>query len=282
MSVQASASRARAWIVARADGVTLGFTDHDLPLTVLGVACRAGSGFTPSAWSEEAPGGSDMDIIGALQDDVIEGPDIEGGLYDDAEVAMYWVDWTGVYPPRLVHASRIGEVRRESSGRYVATLVGYGSRATLAKGTVISAQCQLEFGGAVSGRTGRGCGYDLTQESARGTGTVSFLDTDRRFELTGLTLASLSAIHGSLRWVTGANVGHRAEIREHDVVAGVTAVTLVHAPARPIAVGDEAEITIGCDRSHSRCVQLGNAARFGAFFPPPEDDVVRYTDPAQT
>ena len=37
------------WRLARADGVVLGFTDHDRDLTVDGVTCRAASGWTAGA-----------------------------------------------------------------------------------------------------------------------------------------------------------------------------------------------------------------------------------------
>ena len=38
-----------AWVLRRRDGAVMGFTDHDRDLSVEGVVCRAGSGWTAGA-----------------------------------------------------------------------------------------------------------------------------------------------------------------------------------------------------------------------------------------
>ena len=73
----------RCWIVERADGVRLGFTDHDRDLVVEGVTCEAASALTASA--VESSTGLSMDtrsVSGALRSDAIGEADIERGLYD--------------------------------------------------------------------------------------------------------------------------------------------------------------------------------------------------------
>ena len=42
-------TRARAWALTRADGVVMGFTDHDRDLSFDGITFRAGTGMTASA-----------------------------------------------------------------------------------------------------------------------------------------------------------------------------------------------------------------------------------------
>ncbi len=44
-----AATLCHAWVVTRADGGRLGFTDHDRDLVVDGVVCRAASGWTKGA-----------------------------------------------------------------------------------------------------------------------------------------------------------------------------------------------------------------------------------------
>ena len=45
--IESGAARlCHAWVLSRADGVELGFTDHDRDLTFEGVTCRAASGWT--------------------------------------------------------------------------------------------------------------------------------------------------------------------------------------------------------------------------------------------
>ena len=50
-----AASLCHAWILTRADGLVLGFTDHDRDLVIEGVTCRAASGWTSGA-TETAAG----------------------------------------------------------------------------------------------------------------------------------------------------------------------------------------------------------------------------------
>lgn len=44
-----AATLCHVWLLRRADGVRMGFTDHDRDLTVDGLTCRAGSGWTAGA-----------------------------------------------------------------------------------------------------------------------------------------------------------------------------------------------------------------------------------------
>ncbi|EEE43372.2 hypothetical protein SADFL11_658 [Roseibium alexandrii DFL-11] len=85
---------ATCWIVTRADGVRLGFTDHDRALSVEGVVCQPQNGLSPSAMidgPEFATGGGD--VSGTLESSALLETDLEAGLWDNADVRVFLVNW---------------------------------------------------------------------------------------------------------------------------------------------------------------------------------------------
>ena len=89
-----AATLCHVWRLQRADGVVLGFTDHDRDLVVNGVVCRAASGWTAGA-GESAVGlaAGSVSAAGALDDATITEADVAAGLFDAATVALWRVDW---------------------------------------------------------------------------------------------------------------------------------------------------------------------------------------------
>jgi uncharacterized phage protein (TIGR02218 family) len=105
-----------AWLVTRSDGLRLGFTDHDRPLSVGGVACSAASGWTAGA-AEAALGlqpGSAA-VAGALSDGAVSEAELEAGVWDGARVELRRVDWerpelfVSLWKGRISRVSRAGE-----------------------------------------------------------------------------------------------------------------------------------------------------------------------------
>lgn len=112
-----------AWIVRRADGVMMGFTDHDGDLAVEGVICRAASGWTAGA--VEAGGGvvGTMAASGGLDDYAITEEDVAAGLYDGAGVELWRVDWSEPELRVRLWAGRLARMRREGQA-FVAEIEG--------------------------------------------------------------------------------------------------------------------------------------------------------------
>ena len=119
-----AATLCHAWVLRRADGVELGFTDHDRDLTVEGVICRAASGWTAGA-ADSAVGFSagSAAIAGALDDAAITDADVDVGLYDAATVALWRVDWDRPDLKVRLWAARLARIRREGAG-FTAELEG--------------------------------------------------------------------------------------------------------------------------------------------------------------
>ncbi|MET3667880.1 DUF2163 domain-containing protein [Caulobacter sp. 1776] len=139
------------WIVTRADGVTLGFTDHDRDLVVDGVTCRAGGGWSPGARETAAgyaPGQGAA--LGVLDDAGITEGDLAAGLYDGAKVAMLQVDWSA--PSRLVRlwTATIAAVSREGQA-FTATLAGPLAELDRVAGRTFTRLCDARLGDARCG-----------------------------------------------------------------------------------------------------------------------------------
>ena len=80
------------WRIERADGVVLGFTDHDRPLQFGGVTYEPESGFAAS----EIRSGTDLSVDaqeaeGVLTSDTITETDILDGRWDNAAVEVWRV-----------------------------------------------------------------------------------------------------------------------------------------------------------------------------------------------
>lgn len=119
-----AATLCHAWLVTRADGVRLGFTDHDRPLEQGGVICSAASGWTAAA-AETALGlqpGS-ASIAGALSDEAVSAAELEAGDWDGAEVELRRVDWER---PELFVSLWKGRIVRltHTGGRFEAEVEG--------------------------------------------------------------------------------------------------------------------------------------------------------------
>src|ERR687894_572887 len=84
----------RCWRLERRDGVAAGFTDHDRDLAFAGTVFAAHTGLQAAEAGAElgfAVGGGD--VAGALVSAGITEDDIQAGLYDDASVETWLVNW---------------------------------------------------------------------------------------------------------------------------------------------------------------------------------------------
>jgi hypothetical protein len=119
-----AAALCHVWVVGRADGLELGFTDHDRDLTLDGVTCRAASGWVAGA-ANSAVGLSAgaASAAGGLDDDGITDSDVEAGLFDGAAVALWRVDWARPDLRVRLWTATLTRIRREGGG-FTAELEG--------------------------------------------------------------------------------------------------------------------------------------------------------------
>ena len=260
------------WRIARADGVTFGFTDHDRTLSFDGTEFEPESGFT----STELRSGSDLSVDaqeaqGVLSSDRITETDILDGRWDNAGVEVWRVNWTDTGQRVLMRRGAIGQIRR---GRlaFVAEVRSLAHVLGQTVGRTFQANCDARLGDAR-------CGVSLELPAFRGSGAVAALLRDRAFAATGLgAFASGWFAFGLVDWSSGANAGRRVEVLSHDLADGLAVLTLLEAPVRPIAAGDGFTVRAGCDKRLATCGgKFANVANFRGFpHIPGQDAVLRY------
>lgn len=233
-----------AWIVARADGVRLGFTDHDDALTVDGVACEPASGWSGSEARTALGLGADaQDVDGALASDAIRESDVVAGRFDGARVHVWRVDWrTG-----RAHHERtavMGEIVAEHAGeaapgRFRAELRGLASLLDQSVMRRFDRRCDADLGD-------HRCGVALVPEDA----TVAEVIDAVTLRLSGLAdVADDRYAHGRLLVRSGENDGVAVEI----AASRGDVVDLWQALPLPVAPGDRVAVTPGCDLTFATC-----------------------------
>jgi uncharacterized phage protein (TIGR02218 family) len=260
------------WRIERRDGVVLGFTNHDRPLSFGGLSYEPESGFAAS----ELRSGLDLAVDaqeaeGVLSSDTITETDILDGRWDNAAVEVWRVNWTDVAERVLMRRGAIGQVRR---GRlaFVAEVRSLAHLLNQPVGRTFQHACDAQLGDAR-------CSIDLDDPAYRGAGAVTALVGDRGFAAAGLAgfAAGWFAL-GRVSWASGANAGRSAEVASHSVSGGVRQLMLLEAPVRPIALGDDFTVVAGCDKRLETCrSRFGNVANFRGFpHIPGQDTVIRY------
>lgn len=137
-----------AWVLRRADGVETGFTDHDRDLDVEGVPCRAGGGWTiGAAESGVGLGCGSAAVAGVLDDGAITEADIDAGLYDRAEVALWRVDWRRPDLKVRLWVARLARIRRDGNG-FIADLEGPLAALERVVGRTYGRDCDAQLGDA--------------------------------------------------------------------------------------------------------------------------------------
>jgi uncharacterized phage protein (TIGR02218 family) len=82
------------WRLTRRDGVKLGFTDHDRDVAFDGTTFEAAAGFTASEITDSVGLSVDnLEVESALSSDRLSEDDLAAGLYDDARVEIFRVNW---------------------------------------------------------------------------------------------------------------------------------------------------------------------------------------------
>jgi len=260
------------WRLTRADGVTLGFTDHDRVLALEDTLFEPESGLTAS----EIRSGTDLsvdaqDAEGVLTSDKITETDIADGLWDNAAVELWRVNWADASQRVLMRRGAIGQIRR---GRlaFVAEVRSLAHVLGQTVGRTFQGTCDAALGDAR-------CGVDLGSPAYSANGAVLDLLGDRVVSVTGVGGFEAGYFSfGTVEWQSGANAGRKAEVVSHDISSGVVTLTLMETPVRAIAEGDAFVIRAGCDKRLETCgAKFGNTANFRGFpHIPGQDAVIRY------
>ena len=257
----------RCWAVTRADGVVLGFTDHDRVLSFEGVTFRPDSGLTPSALVQTT--GLSMDnteVVGALTGAAITDADVLAGRYDGASVVAWLVDWQNVAARRVLFRGAIGEVTR-SGGAFRAELRGLSEALNRPEGRVLQRPCPAVLGDAR-------CGVDLDAPGLSVELPAEQVEGGRVFRFAGLSgYAARWFERGRMRVNGGAGAGAVGVIKADREADHGREIELWEPLRAPVVPGDALRLEAGCDKRARTCREkFGNFANFRGFPHIPGED----------
>jgi len=266
------------WRLVRADGVTLGFTDHDRPLTVDGTLCRPDSGFGASEARRSLGLGVDtVDVEGALSSAEIDGDEIRAGKFDGAIVETFLVNWAEPAQFARIRRSAVAKVSW-ADGHFVAELQSAMRALDRPNGRHIVRACDADLGDAR-------CGVDLDAPAYSATGMVTDAVPPEGVIVSGLSgFADGWFTGGRLTWMSGASAGRMAPVRLHRIDAGMHRLTLQGGHEALPAPGDTFKLFAGCDKAFGTCkAKFANPSNFRGFpHLPGNDDAYGYvTDDGQ-
>ena len=259
----------RCWRLARADGFVLGFTDHDIDLSVSGTLYRADSGMEGTeAESVLGLAIAGSEINGVLRSDAIVESDIASGLWDAAEISMFLVDWSNPSEFILLEKGVAGEIRRTDFG-FTVELRSASYALDQPRGRLFQAACSADLGDAR-------CGIQFGNPLYRADATISGGDGRLTLDTDGLSgFADGWFSGGSITFTSGANLGARADVKQHKNLDGPAEIGLWAPLAQPLAVGDGFTILAGCDKSFVTCRdRFANLLNFRGFPFMPGNDLV--------
>src|SRR5262245_20988 len=257
------------WRLTRSDGVKFGFTDHDRDLAFDGTVFEAATGFTASEIKDALGLAVDnLEVSSALKSDRLNEDDLAAGLYDDAQVEIWRVNWADTAQRVLMRSGSPGEVRRAGTA-FAAEVRGLAHYLQQPKGRLLQSGCDADLGDPRSG-------IDLAAPAFRGTGTVLAASGARLITASGL--ASFDAgwfTRGLVTFTSGANAGRSREVKRHTLSGSEATIELWQPMALAIAPGDTFTVTAGCDKQFATCqAKFANAVNFRGFPHMPGHDYV--------
>jgi uncharacterized phage protein (TIGR02218 family) len=257
------------WRLTRRDGIVLGFTDHDRDLVFDGTTFEAAAGFSASEIKEAVGLGIDnLDVEGALQSGRLDEAQLASGLFDDARIEIFRVNWNATSQRVLMRIGSLGEVKR-SGISFTAEVRGLAHYLGQPNGRLYQFTCDADLGDAR-------CGVALASPAYRGLGAVETERGPRLIVASGLdAYGSGWFTRGLLTFTTGANTGQSIEVKQHVASTAAVTIELWQSPAEPIAVGDTFAVTAGCDKHLATCRdRFGNVVNFRGFPHMPGNDFV--------
>lgn len=266
------------WRLTRRDGSKLGFTEHDHDLVFDDTTFEAASGFTASEIREQVGLSVDnLEVAGALISDRLSEIALAAGDFDDAEIAIFRVNWQDTAQRVLARKGSLGEVRRTGTA-FAAEVRGLAHYLQQPRGRLFQYTCDADLGDAR-------CTVDLDQPAFRATATVTDITDARRMIVDGLDdYATGWFTRGILAFTSGANAGRAMEIKNHRPVAAGIEIELWQPMGEAIAIGDTATATAGCDKRIETCTaRFANAINYRGFpYMPGNDFVTAVAQPGNT
>jgi uncharacterized phage protein (TIGR02218 family) len=257
------------WRLTRRDGTTFGFTDHDRDIVFDGTTFEAAAGFAASEIRDTVGLSVDnLEVTSALSSERLTETDLSAGLYDDAGVEIFRVNWQDPAQRVLMRSGSLGEVRRAGL-TFAAEVRGLAHYLQQPKGRLFQYTCDADLGDAR-------CAVALAGATYTGSGAVAEAQSRRSFVVSGLSAYSDDWFtRGLLTFTSGPATGSKREVRAHRVAAGAVSIELWQPLGHLPAPGETFTVTAGCDKHFATCAaKFSNTANFRGFPHMPGNDFV--------
>lgn len=257
------------WRITRRDGRILGFTDHDRDLAFDATSFEAAAGFTASEIKDSVGLSVDnLSIESALSSAHLSDHDLAAGLYDDAKIEIWRVNWTAPEQRVVMRTGSIGEVRR-SGQSFAAEIRGLAHYLQQPQGRLYQFTCDATLGDVR-------CGVDLSLATYRAVGTVAAAESLREFTVTlPVAYAGDWFARGLCRFTSGVNKGTAIEVKRQSASGSAVTIELWQPLADLPMPGDGIILTAGCDKHFTTCRdRFQNSANFRGFPHMPGNDFV--------
>lgn len=238
---------ARGWRLVRQDGLVLAATEDDRDLQVADTLFKAAFSLSESPAEAElslSPGHAALS--GALSLAGMNADDIQLGLWDQARVEAFLIDW------------REPTISLPLWSGFVQTIVCHGSNFELNIQTLEPAMNQMVgrlYTRSCDASLGDGrCGVNLNDPDYRATATITAVQSDRAFTASLVQGFDLDAFRGGmLRVISGRARGLSRPIQQVELVGGQLAVKLAQPMPLLPALGDAVTFSLGCDKRYETC-----------------------------
>ena len=246
------------WLIQRQDGINLGFTSFDLPLSIDGVTYSAATGFTPSAWatSEGLAQNDNQNLKSIISSDAISEEDLLAGKYNYASITCFIVDVTNLptslieNPPKFLHlySGILGKIKK-SDRHFEIEVRGLDHKLENKLGELTSKFCRYQLGEF-------GCQLDLTPYTY--TQAITGVSNQYTFTIDGV-IPDGSLDRGQLTFISGLNAGSSADIAYYSS----NQIVLFQPMPYQIQVGDLMTVIQGCAKTLLACAKYNNVINFG-------------------
>ena len=260
---------ATCWKITRRDSVIYYFTDHDSELTFNENTYQPSGSFSASA-TESAEGlrVKNRELAGFFTTSTITAEDLHAGLYDEAKVNEYLVDWRYPWAGAIIsNVYWIASVRYTDSQWYenLETVHRFLNNQV---GRVYGRTCNYTFGDSAT------CKLEPNHFTTAPLNVYSVTEPDYNTRTVFAARGGLPAKKdgwanfGFVRFTSGENANLEFEVltNVYDTDDDAVVITLLEPAAFDIAVDDYFTVTAGCDRTIATCRdKFQNVVNYGGF-----------------
>lgn len=242
--------------IERTDGTVYGLTTLDKSIVFGGVTYSAPIGYDDLDLESTAVlSVNNSNFEGFISGDGVTKADLVGGLWDFAEVQVFFLDYVGGTKVRDLFIGKLGEIEF-TDNMYKAELRSLSQYLQQSIGRVFGNECDAVLGDAR-------CGVSLAAFTT--AGAITGVTSNKVMIDTGFIGSQSDDYYnyGLLTFTSGNNSGDGREVKDYDDATG-TFTTFLEFPFA-IESGDTFTVYKGCDKTTTKCKEFSNIESFRGF-----------------